>query len=74
METAEQFITVLDATYINTAEGGPAEWIGLWYSDGRKARLLLFPLDRTEILCAEQGDKGTLSRNGERWEFTPRGH
>ena len=71
-------VTVLEASYISTAEGKPPEWIGLWFwdenvpHDESKARLQLFALDRTDILCLENGDKGTLARNGERWQFTPR--
>ena len=78
--STENVITVLDATYIKTAEANPPEFIGLWFwdenvpHDESKARLQLFALDRADILCLENGDKGTLTRNGERWEFTPRSH
>lgn len=70
-------VKVLESTYISTDEGKPPEFIGLWYwddsfHDESKWRLLLFPLDRADILCLENGDKGTLTRNGERWEFSPR--
>lgn len=71
-------ITVLEATYVNTAEGKPAEWIGLWFwdenvpHDESKARLMLFSLDRADILCLENGDRGWLTNNGTRWEFAPR--
>ena len=67
-------ITVIEASYIATAEGGPKKHIGLWYHDGITAKLLLFPLDRIDILAAENGDKGTLTQDGERWNFTPRGN
>lgn len=71
-------VTVLEATYVNTDEGKPPEFIGLWFwdesapFDESKARLMLFALDRADILSLENGDKGTLDRNGGRWEFTPR--
>ena len=76
-EALSNTITVLETTYIKTEENKPPEWIGLWFwddsfHDESKARLQLFALDRTDILCLETGDKGTLSNNGERWEFTPR--
>jgi hypothetical protein len=74
---ASGIITVLEATYINTADEKPPEFIGLWFwdenvpHDESKARLQLFALDRADILCLENGDKGTLTRTGERWDFTP---
>jgi hypothetical protein len=52
-------ITVLEATYINTSEGKPPEFIGLWFwdenvpRDESNARLQLFGLDRSDILCLD---------------------
>lgn len=66
----DQVVTVIEVTYIATKDGGRPEFIGLWYSDGRKAYLLLHPLDRADLLCLEKGDKGTLAAG----KFTPRGN
>jgi len=62
-------ITVLEVTFIATEDGGNAEWIGLWYTDGRKAGLNLFSLDRTDLLSLENGDKGRLVQQGDKWDF-----
>jgi hypothetical protein len=67
-------ITVLDATYVTTAEGKPPEFIGLWYATETRCHLLMFPLDRTDILHAANGDKGTLVHDGTQWLFIPRGN
>lgn len=78
MTTAETItgsvITVLDVTYIAIEENKPAQFIGLWYSEGRKAKLILFSLDRVDMLGFQKGDKGTLTRKGEQREFTPQGN
>jgi hypothetical protein len=67
-------ITVIEVTYINTEQGKPAEFIGLWFREGDKCKLQLFGLERTDLLSLREGDKGTLRRNGEVWDFVPLGH
>lgn len=70
-----EVVTVIEATYIATEPNNPQpKFIGLWYHNGHKAKLLLLSLERTDILSLEAGDKGTLAKNGARWEFTPRSH
>lgn len=66
-------VTVVEATYIATEPNQPPQFIGLWFHGEGKPQLLLFPLDRTDVLALKKGDKGSIARNGEQWEFTPRG-
>lgn len=69
-----RLITVLDVTYIATREGGPPQFIGLWYTDGQRAELLNFALNRADILALEAGDKGHLTQKNGQWDFILRGN
>jgi len=74
MSAQDAVLTVIEVTYINTTEGAAPEWIGVWYTDGRRAQLVLQALDRIDLLALEKGDKGRLTRNGDKLDFQSLGN